>query len=113
MCSYLETWSVGATLELLQDRTTESVLMAFTRMTAVRSTPSIILSVNAGEFVAASNAIKEIIVLIQLEEVQKHLEEKGIAWRFNPAVNLSNNGLTEILIKSAKSSLYKIFKGED
>ena len=104
--------SRGVTLELLQDRTTESVLMAFTRMTAVRSTPSVVLSDNAGELVAASKSIKEIIELINSEEIQKRLGERGISWRFTPAVSPSHNGLTEILIKSAKSSLYKTFKGK-
>ena len=97
---------------MLQDRTTESVLMAFTRMTAVRSTPSVVLSDNAGELVAASKSIKEIIELINSEEIQKRLGERGISWRFAPAVSPSHNGLTEILIKSAKSSLYKTFKGK-
>ena len=46
--------SRGVTLELLQDRTTESVLMAFTRMTELRSTPPVILGDNAVEFVASS-----------------------------------------------------------
>lgn len=80
-------------------------------MTTVLFTPSVILSDNAGEFVAASNPIKEVVTLFN-QRVKKHLGEQGIAWRFTPAVSQSNNALTNILIKSAKSSLYKIFKGK-
>ena len=63
---------------MLQDRTTESVLMAFTRMTAVRSTPSVVLSDNAGELVAASKSIKEIIELINYEDTETPRRKRDI-----------------------------------
>ena len=99
-------------LELLQDKTTESVLMAFQRMTSTRSTPRYILSDNAAEFVRANKELKQVMELITSEEVRRKLNEKAIKWFFTPAFSPQHNGLTEILIKGAKNSLYKIFKGQ-
>ena len=99
-------------LQLIQNRTTESFLMAFIRMTSAKSTPRFILSDNAAEFVRADKEIQEVMQLISSEEVRKQLGEQGIEWRFTPARSPQHNGLTEILIKSAKKTLYKIFKGK-
>ena len=72
-------------LQLMQNRTTESFLMAFRRMTSVKSTPRFILSDNAAEFVRADKEIHEVMELITSEEVRKQHGEQGIEWRFTPA----------------------------
>ena len=99
-------------LQLMQNRTTESFLMAYIRMTSVKSTPCFILSDYTAEFVRADKEIQEVMELISSEEVRKQLGEQGIEWRFVPARSPQHSGLTEILIKSSKNSLYKIFKGK-
>ena len=81
-------------LQLIQNRTTESFLMAFIRMTSAKSTPRFILSDNAAEFVRADKEIQEVMQLISSEEVRKQLGEQGIEWRFIPARSPQHNGLT-------------------
>ena len=47
-------------LQLLQERTSESVLMAFIRMTSTRSIPTLVLSDNAKEFLATSTSLQQV-----------------------------------------------------
>ena len=50
--------------------------------------------------------------LISSQEFRRRLNEKGIRWVYTLPLSPSHNGLSEILIKGAKNSLYKIFKGK-
>ena len=86
--------------------------MAFQRMMACHSTPRLILSDNAAEYVRADKELKALMEAISSLEVRKKLGEKGIEWRFVPALSPSHNGVSEVLIKGAKNALYKIFQGK-
>ena len=74
-------------LELLQDRTTESILMAFQRMCSSKSTPRYILSDNAGKFVRANKELDEVMKLISSQNARHLLNEKGIRWVYTPPLS--------------------------
>ena len=48
-------------LQLMQNHSTEAILMAFIRMTSAKSTPRFILSDNTAEFIRADKEIQEVI----------------------------------------------------
>ena len=89
-------------LQLMQSRSTEAFLMAFIRMSSVKSTPRFILSDNEAEFIRADKEIQEVMELIISGEVRKNLGEQGSEWKFIPAKSPQHNGLTEILIKEQR-----------
>ena len=49
---------------------------------------------------------------ISSEEVRRALGEKGIVWRFTPALSPQHNSVSESLIKGAKDAIYKTFSGK-
>ena len=57
---------------LLQDKSTEAFLMAFQRLTACHSTPRLILSDNAAEYVRADKELKALMEAISSLEVRKN-----------------------------------------
>ena len=98
-------------LELLQDRTTESFLLAFMRMTAAYGSVNTILSDNAPEYHRANKEIQSVMEMITSEETRKKLGERGVDWKFIPALSPKKNSVSEIMVREAKKSLYKTFNG--
>ena len=98
-------------LELLQDRTTESFLLAFMRMTAAYGSVNTILSDNAPEYHRANKEIQAVMEMITSEETRKKLGERGVDWKFIPALSPKKNSVSEIMVREAKKSLYKTFNG--
>ena len=64
-------------IELLQDRSTESFLLALMHMTASYGSVSIILSDNAAEYTAADKEIQAIMDIINSEDTRKKGRRKG------------------------------------
>ena len=83
--------------------------MALQRLTACHSTPRLIISDNAAEYVRADKEVKALMETISSLEVRKKLGEKAIEWRFVPALSPAQNGVSEVVIIGAKNALYKIF----
>lgn len=98
-------------LELLQDRTTESFLLAFMRMTAAYGSVNTLLSDNAPEYHRANKEIQAVMEMITSEETRKKLGERGVDWKFIPALSPKKNSVSEIMVREAKKSLYKTFNG--
>ena len=94
-------------LELLQDKTTESFIMAFQRHIAENSCPKSILTDNAAEYVRTDLELKKIM---ENPEVKQYFAEKGIKWNFTPAGSPQHNSVSESLVKQSKLALYGIFK---
>ena len=59
-------------LEMLQDRSTESLIMALKRFSNRRGRPSIIHSDNAGEYVSGRNTIQEVFRVLKTEKQTKN-----------------------------------------
>ena len=94
-------------LELLQDRSTESFLMAFQRHCSENSFPKFILTDQAPEYKREDMEIQKVL---KKSEVQTYMAEKGIRWQFTPANSAQHNSITESLVKQSKLALYGTFK---
>ena len=68
-------------LEIVQDLTAQTFLMAFRKFAARRSLPRIMISDNGLTYLSAS---EELRTLMQLPEVKQELGKKGVTWRFIP-----------------------------
>ena len=89
-------------LELLQDKTTESFIMVFQRHIAENSCPKSILRDNAAQYVRADLELKKIM---ENQEVKQYFAEKGIKWSFTPARSPQHNSVSESLVKQSKFAL--------
>ena len=94
-------------MELLQDRSTESFLMAFQRHCSENSFPKFILTDQAPEYKRADLEIQKVL---QNRDVQTYMAEKNIRWQFTPANSAQHNSITESLVKQSKLALYGVFK---
>ena len=59
-------------LEMLQDRSTESFIMALKRFSNRRGRPSIIHSDNAGEYVSGRNTVQEVFRILNTEKTHQN-----------------------------------------
>ena len=94
------------TLEMVQDKSCESFLMAFQRHCSENGCPKWVLSDNAAEYVKASD---ELWKLIDCDQTRKYFFEHGIKWKFSPKRSPQHNSVSESLIKVANNALYGIF----
>ena len=49
--------------------------------------------------------------IITSDETRRKLGERGIEWKFIPALSPKKNSVSEIMVREAKKSLYKTFNG--
>ena len=92
-------------LEIVQDLTAQTFLMAFRKFAARRSLPSIMISDNGSTYLSAA---EELHILMQLPEVKKELGKKGVTWRFIPKRAPWYGGFWERLIGLTKTAIKKV-----
>ncbi|XP_063418336.1 uncharacterized protein LOC134700764 [Mytilus trossulus] len=91
-------------IELVQDLTTYSFLLAFRRFVSRRSLPKIMISDNASTYISAAT---EIAKIFKSETVHGKLSELGTVWKFIPSRAPWYGGWWERLIGLTKTSLKK------
>ena len=95
-------------LEMLQDRSTESFIMALKRFSNRRGRPSIIHSDNAGEYVSGRNTIQEVFRVLNTERTHQRLQDElKLSWYLAPPRSPSHSGVIERLVKTIKNPLSK------
>ena len=99
--------SRGVHLELLQDRTRESFLLAIKRMANRRSMPHIIQSDNAQEMIMGKNHIKDLYQILNTAETHAKLANRfNITWYHSTERSPQHNGLVERIVQVVKKPLY-------
>ena len=94
----------GIHVELLPSLSAEGFLQAFRRFSGRRGLPRMIISDNAKTFKSAS---KELSKIKRSPEVQQHLANNGVSWKFIIEKAPWHGGFWERLIKSVKRCLKK------
>ena len=113
ICIFVCHSSRGVHLELLQDRSSESFLLAIKRMANRRSMPQIIHSDNAQEIVMGKNHIKELYELLNTAETHTKLANRfNITWYHSAERSPQHNGLVERIVQVVKRPLYKTLMGK-
>ncbi|XP_033105172.1 uncharacterized protein LOC117107577 [Anneissia japonica] len=100
-------------LEMAYALDTNSFLNAFYRMVNRRGLPKEVVSDNGGNFIGADKELRELIISIDKDKVQKSTANRGIKWHFNPPLAPHFGGVHEKIIKSAKRATYAILKNAD
>ena len=95
-------------LEWLAEMSTDSFLLAFSRVNSKGVMPKLVLSDNGSNFVGANRLQHKLWTLLRLD--QRKLEEQlpKIDWKFNPPYASHYGGVFERLIGAAKRALYHV-----
>ena len=92
-------------LEIVQDLSAQTFLLAFRKFAARRSLPSIMISDNGSTYLSAA---EELHSLMQLPEVKEELGRRGVSWRFIPKRVPWYGGFWERLIGLTKTAIKKV-----
>ena len=95
-------------LELLRDMSTEEFLLGFRRFVSQRGCPVEIISDNSLTFKTADSALSLIWKTVTMsKEVQNHVSNKGIQWKFIVELAPWMGGFYERLVSLVKRALRK------
>ena len=93
-------------LEIVQDLTAESFLLAFRKFAGRRSLPRIMISDNGSTYLSAAEDLRS---LMELPEVKEELGRRGVTcWRFIPKRAPWYGGFWECLVGLTKSAIKKV-----
>ena len=104
ICLYTCALTRAIHLELTEDLSVRTFLLAFRRFTSRRGVPTRLLSDNAKTFKAAA---KEVKLILRSEEVQRYFATKGVTWQFIIEKAPWQGGFWERLVQSIKRCLKK------
>lgn len=106
--TYIRLYTCASTrathLELTEDVSVRTFLLAFRRFTSRRGVPTRLLSDNAKTFKAAA---KEVKLISRSEEVQRYFATMGVTWQFIIEKVPWQGGFWERLVQSTKRCLKK------
>ena len=92
-------------LEMTTSLNADSFLMAFSRFVKRRGNPSVMISDNGTNFVAAERELREAAEQIDWQKVECRSADDGIKWRFSPPRSPHFGGIFEAVVKAAKRAL--------
>ena len=96
-------------VELCENMSTSTFLLAFTRLCNRRGVPDYVWSDNARTYKAASRALMAVYASIDWKEVQDSTSKRKIQWEFGIALAPWTNGLTERMVQSVKIALKRTY----
>ena len=92
-------------LEIVQDLSAQTFLLAFCKFAAWRFLPSIMISDNGSTYLSAA---EELHSLMQLPEVKEELSKKEVSWRFIPKIAPWYGEFWERLIGLTETAIKKV-----
>ena len=92
-------------LEIVQDLTAETFLMAFCKFAGRRSLLTLMISDNGSTYLSAADELRS---LMEQSEVKEELGKRGVSWRFIPKEAPWYGGLWEHLIELTKTAIKKV-----
>ena len=95
-------------LEVADNLTTESFILALSRFIARRGHVKIITSDNGSNFMGGEYELRALVKDLDNKRITQHLNSKNITWKFNPPLSPWMGGSWESLIKSVKRALRAI-----
>ena len=92
-------------LEIVQDLTAETFLLAFRKFAGRRSLPKIMISDNGSTYMSAAEELRK---LMELTEVKEELGRRGLSWQFIPKRAPWYGGFWERLVGLTKTAIKKV-----
>ncbi|XP_065911194.1 uncharacterized protein [Dysidea avara] len=105
LCLFTCATSRALHLEIVQDLSTETFLLAFRKFAARLSLPTMMISDNASTYLSAADELK---ALMQSPEVKRELGKRGVSWKFIPKKAPWWGGFWERMVGLTKSALKKV-----
>ena len=75
------------------------------RFFSTRGYPLVVMSDNRSQVIGAARELREMVQGLDNYQLPEFCTEKGIEWKFTTPASLHQNGCTEALIKTCKSTL--------
>ena len=95
-------------IEIVPKLDTDSCLNAIMRSIARRGEPVKMISDNGTNFVGAEKELAEYIAAWNKRQIEDHLIQQGIRWKFNPPAAPHFGGVWERLARSRKKAMYAV-----
>lgn len=92
-------------IEVSQDLTTDSFLMAFSRFVSRRGAPTEVYSDNGTNFKGAECELKKALKMWNQSRITESLRKRSIQWYFNPPQASHQGGVWERMIRSVRKIL--------
>ena len=92
-------------LEIVQDLTADTFLLAFRKFAGRRSLPRMMISDNGSTYLSAAEELKS---LMELPEIKEELSRRGVTWKFIPKRAPWYGGFWERLVGLTKTTIKKV-----
>lgn len=97
-------------IEITDDLTTDSTIMALQRMSARRGQPAVIYSDNGTNLRGAATELKKSLEELNWQKIEEDGSVRGIQWKFIPPGAPEMGGAWERMVRSVKTALRVILK---
>ena len=101
-------WTRALSLEMVEDASTDSCVMAFLRHSNTYGFPKYVNSDRGTNLVGADRHFKEQWATVEKELAAKSIDWPTLHWNFNPPYSPRFSGHVEIMVKITKTSLRRI-----
>ena len=105
LCLFTCTTTCTVHLEIVQDLTAETFLLAFRKFAGRRSLPRMMISDNGSTYLSA---VEELRSLMELPEIKEELSRRGVTWKFIPKRAPWYGGFWERLVGLTKIAIKKM-----
>ena len=105
LCLFTCATTCAVHLEIFQDLTAETFLLAFPKFAGRRSLPKIMISDNESTYMSAA---EELHKLMGLPQVKEELGRRGLSWQFIPKRAPWYGGFWERLVGLTKAAIKKV-----
>ena len=91
-------------LEIIQDLTADTFMLAFRKFAGQRSLPRMMISDNGSTYLSAAEELKS---MMKLPEIKEQLSRRGVTWKFIPKRAPWYGGFWERLVGVSKTAIKK------
>ena len=95
-------------IEIVPKLDTDCCLYAIMRFIARRGKPVIMISDNGTNFVGAEKELAEYIAAWNKRQIEGHLIQQGIRWKFNPPSAPHFGGVWDRLVRICRTAMYAV-----
>ena len=99
-------------LEVADDLSTDSFIMALRRFRGRRGNPKTIRSENRTNFAGANRELAEALRSLSQERIAGELAREGITWYFNPSYSPHMGGIFEAMVKRVKRNMKTVINDQ-
>ena len=97
-------------VEVVTELTTETFLLTFRKVAALKGMPRYCQTDNAKTFSSADRQLTRLYRKFNQKTIEEETKSKGVVWSFSISRSAASNGSVESMVKIFKNALFKIFR---